>query len=45
MQKWEYKVVSHPREDELNALGNEGWEMVAIDEYLTVYLKRPKNKF
>ncbi|HEY0319404.1 MAG TPA: DUF4177 domain-containing protein [Pyrinomonadaceae bacterium] len=31
MQKWEYKVVrGYPDENELNGLGEEGWELVAV---------------
>jgi hypothetical protein len=31
MQKWEYKVLSHyPNQDELNELGQEGWNLVAV---------------
>jgi len=36
-QPWEYKIVTAVAfggitEDELNALGEEGWEMVALNE-------------
>ncbi|HEY0322069.1 MAG TPA: hypothetical protein VGC66_14005 [Pyrinomonadaceae bacterium] len=31
MQKWEYKVIhGTPSEHELNLLGEEGWELVAV---------------
>ena len=31
MQKWEYKVLrGYSREAELNDLGNQGWEVVAV---------------
>ena len=40
IQQWEYKNGSW-REEELNKLGEEGWEVVGLSEYRTV-LKRPK---
>lgn len=40
IQQWEYKNGSW-REEELNKLGEEGWEVVSLSEYRTV-LKRPK---
>jgi hypothetical protein len=44
MQQWEYLVLSGPNvnEEELNRLGEEGWELVAAGTF-SVYLKRPKN--
>jgi hypothetical protein len=42
MQKWEYKVVSSLTEETLNALGEQGWELVAIYDNYEAYLKRPK---
>lgn len=31
MKKWEYRVLtSYPLEDELNKLGDEGWELIAV---------------
>lgn len=30
MQKWEYLRVSSPSDDQLNQLGEQGWELVAI---------------
>jgi hypothetical protein len=31
MERWEYKVISgYSAEDELNELGEEGWELVAV---------------
>jgi hypothetical protein len=31
MQKWEYKVISgYSSESELNKLGEQGWELVAV---------------
>ena len=47
MQKWEYKVVDVPDQGELNKLGSEGWELVAVagtsSEYYIIkaFLKRP----
>ena len=47
MQKWEYKVIkgSSTNEDELNRLGQEGWELVTAalgaDSSFRLYLKRP----
>jgi hypothetical protein len=49
MQKWEYKVVelagpSEERESQLNRLGEQGWELVAIvNAYDWYYLKRLKS--
>lgn len=40
IQQWEYKNGSW-REEELNKLGEEGWEVVSLNECRTV-LKRPK---
>jgi len=48
--KWEYKVLFSTRttqemETSLNKLGNEGWELVTIHEYLqgpVAFLKRKK---
>lgn len=40
IQQWEYKNGSW-KEEELNKLGEEGWEVVSLSEYRTV-LKRPK---
>jgi hypothetical protein len=40
-QQWEYKAVGSPKD--LNKLGDEGWELVAIDSDGHVfYLKRAK---
>ena len=35
MKKWEYLERKNPKDEEFNRLGNEGWELVAIqyDEY------------
>lgn len=48
MQKWEYKVLlGWPTEWELNRLGSEGWELVAVtvaanygEQQVEAYLKR-----
>jgi len=44
MQEWEYKIVqiNNRRELELNRLGEQGWELVAVDELGYYYFKRPK---
>ena len=47
MQKWEYLVIEVPEQSELNKLGSEGWELIAVagtsTEYYGVraFLKRP----
>ena len=46
MQKWEYRIVNldhnpDTAEAQLNALGEQGWELVAIYNTTTCYLKRP----
>jgi hypothetical protein len=43
MQKWEYKVIEvSTNENVLNALGAEGWELVAVaEDYQRLYFKRP----
>jgi hypothetical protein len=45
MQKWEYKVVhfSINVQAELNKLGVQGWELVAVDDLHQLYLKRRKS--
>ena len=47
MQKWEYKILRDaPSEDELNKLGAEGWELIAVTATgsgfygICTYLKR-----
>ena len=48
MQKWEYKLITMwLSEQELNALGGEGWEMVEViithtDKTFAYVFKRPK---
>lgn len=37
MQKWEYKILKDPSEYHLNALGMEGWELVAVTAAATGY--------
>ena len=47
MQKWEYKIIDVPDQAELNKLGTEGWDLVAVaatgTQYFRVraFLKRP----
>ncbi len=44
MQRWEYKVFVESGDRavaELNRLGREGWELVAVIETQVFYLKRP----
>jgi hypothetical protein len=54
MQKWEYLVVAPKsrqlesgrvnwQTDTLNQLGEEGWELIAINTPNWLYLKRPKH--
>ena len=43
--KWEYKILSLPQSQdlkELNRLGDEGWEVVAMSYHYELILKRPK---
>ena len=41
-QKWQYQVTPPSGGlEQLNALGDEGWELTAVDEYWC-YLKRPR---
>lgn len=46
--KWEYKVEHSPGESKINQLGDEGWELVAIQSpsqnilVSTYVFKRPK---
>lgn len=41
-QKWEYCLLSVPNTKELNALGEQGWELTAVGAYGVAYFKRPK---
>ena len=47
MQKWEYKLVEGwQTNDQLSALGNEGWELVSTEvgvgnHNMAFYFKRP----
>lgn len=45
MQQWEYLKRTGPNDYELQKLGNEGWELVAVaSAYGNDYIfKRPKN--
>lgn len=48
MQKWEYKVLSRSGGPDkvtvrFNKLGDEGWELVAVDE-LYAHFRRPKSE-
>lgn len=41
---WEYLILERSEADRLNALGREGWELVAIaggDDSIELFLKRP----
>ncbi|MFN8676311.1 MAG: hypothetical protein U0Z70_08055 [Thermomicrobiales bacterium] len=41
---WEYLILERSEADRLNALGREGWELVAIaggDDGIELFLKRP----
>ena len=44
---WGYKMALNPSADDLNELGKDGWELVAVahqragDAVATCYLKRP----
>lgn len=45
--KWEYKFIASTTGAELNALGKDGWELVAIEPRngnngTTYYFKRPR---
>jgi len=53
MDKWEYKIVKmglffslKKKEEEINILGDQGWELVLADQYgVTLTFKRRKNKY
>lgn len=38
--KWEYKMTSMESEEEMNALGQEEWELVCVSDYNLMF-KRP----
>ena len=40
-QRWEYKIVRTLNENAALAVGQDGWEMVAISQQGWVYFKRP----
>lgn len=46
--QWQYKLELNLEEDELNDLGRQGWELVAVrpcgkeNSYTGFFLKRPK---
>jgi hypothetical protein len=45
---WEYRIVTEIGQDELDGLGREEWELVAVldrDDGATFYLKRPTLSF
>lgn len=43
MQKWEYKVTGWLNEAEMNQLGADGWELVAVDaRWERFFFKRPR---
>jgi hypothetical protein len=48
---WEYRIEKSTNvwaintkefHDRLNSLGNEGWELVALDQFGNLFFKRPK---
>ena len=42
--KWEYKVSRSSNEEDLNKLGENGWEAVSMSSPGGILLKRPKQK-
>jgi hypothetical protein len=41
-QKWKYKSAQQPSDEDLNSLGAEGWELVAINAAEDMFIfKRP----
>ena len=34
MTKWEYKLIQYPTKEEINRLGDEGWEAVGMAQML-----------
>jgi hypothetical protein len=57
MEKWEYKIVKFyklggmfasnaVKEEELNSLGDQGWELVTVDQHPYSWVfKRKKNRY
>lgn len=54
MEKWEYKVLKLDgiftslvdKETELNSLGDQGWELITVDQHRYVWIfKRKKNRY
>ena len=57
MEKWEYKIVKFyklggmfssiaVKEEELNSLGDQGWELVTVDQHRYSWVfKRKKNRY
>lgn len=48
MVRWEYRVLSDVSAPELNDLGDDGWEIVAVEwdddgEILNAFAKRPRD--
>jgi len=48
MQKWEYKITKNLSEQQLNALGVEGWGLLQVIDNscgcaVEMYFKRPKH--
>jgi hypothetical protein len=40
-QRWEYERVHDATNSELDVLGKDGWELVAVSEGEVAWLKRP----
>ena len=43
-QTWEYRVTTDPTDEELETLGRNGWELVAVSGG-SCYFKRPRLSF